>query len=121
MLCRIIASYNSGGQNTGPCQYLLRIVEKQGLGPRGFGAVDMMHSGSRWRARTPEKKSKKVELYKVFDKPEYQDLEIQYEYDFGDCWEHENVLSGRAEHTDHFTCKAGQGCTCAEDAGNAPV
>ena len=113
------ADHGLGRLGTEPRQYLLRIVGKQRMGPRGFGAVDMIHSGSRSHPKTPEKRSEKVQLYEVFDKPEYQYLEVEYEYDFGDCWERAIILSGRAEHTDHFICTAGEGHPCAEDVGSA--
>jgi hypothetical protein len=83
----------------------------------GFGAVDSMHSGMRSHPRTPEKLSDRVKLYEVLEDMRYRDNELEYEYDFGDCWTHEVVVTGRTQHSEHFVCTGGEGHPCAEDTG----
>ena len=100
---------------------LLRIVEDDPRGPGGFlggKGIDMMHNGHRQHARTPEKKSSKVKLLDVLEKPAYKDKPFEYEYDFGDCWEHAITLEGRKEGTDFFMCVDGEGHHVAEDVGS---
>ena len=64
---------------------LREIFEVGFMGGKG---IDMMHNGQRQHARTPEKKSSKVKLFDVLEKPAFKGKPFEYEYDFGDCWEH---------------------------------
>lgn len=101
--------------------YLLRIVEDDPRGPGGFlsgKGIDFMHNGQRQHARTPEKNSSRVKLRDVLEKPAYKDKPFEYEYDFGDCWEHAIALEGRSEGTDFFMCVDGEGHYVAEDVGS---
>jgi hypothetical protein len=38
-------------------------------------------------------------------------------YDFGDCWTHAITVIGLTGHSTTFSCIAGEGHPCAEDAG----
>ena len=80
--------------------------------------IDMMHNGQRQHPRTPEKRSSKVKLLDVLEKPAYETAPLEYEYDFGDCWEHAITLEGRKEGTDFFACVDGEGHYVAEDVGS---
>jgi len=115
---RITASYQGGQQSsTAPRENLLRITAKS-QGRMGiFGAVDNMHSGRRSHPRTPEKGSNKIKLYEVFQNVQYRGNDLEYEYDFSDCWTHKITVTGRTMHSGHFVCVAGEGHPCAEDAG----
>ncbi|KAI4126853.1 MAG: hypothetical protein LQ338_003526 [Usnochroma carphineum] len=80
-------------------------------------------------------------LRDVFEKKEWDgtavasgaELQIIYEYDHGDSWEHQITLLGRAEKGLHSAltglpvekaqkvlCISGEGHPCAEDCGSAP-
>ena len=101
---------------------LLRIVEDDPRGPGGFMSgkgIDIMHNGRRQHPETPETKSSRVKLRDVFEKSAYKDKPIEYEYDFGDCWEHAITLEGRKEGTGRFMCVDGEGHYVAEDAGSS--
>lgn len=41
--------------------------------------------------------------------------EVVYTYDFGDNWEHDFILEGRADATKDFVCLSGTGHPVAED------
>lgn len=84
----------------------------------GGKGIDFMHNGHRQHPRTPEKKSSKVKLLNVLEKPAYKYKPFEYEYDFGDCWEHAITLEGRKEGTDFFMCVDGEGHYVAEDAAS---
>ena len=84
----------------------------------GGKGIDMMHNSQRQHAQTPEKKSSKVKLFDVLEKPAYRSKPFEYEYDFGDCWEHAITLEGRKEGTGFFTCVDGEGHYVAEDVGS---
>jgi hypothetical protein len=105
----------------GPRQNFLRIVEEDPRGPMGFMSgkgIDAMHNGSRVHSQTPEVVGSKIKLSKVFENKEYKGAGIEYEYDFGDCWEHEITVVGRADPTSKFVCIDGEGHGAAEDAGS---
>ena len=93
-------------------QHLLRIVEDKPFG------IDRMHDRMRFNPKTPQKKSDAVRLFQVLDDAKYQGKPFEYEYDFGDCWEHEITLVGRKEATNVFACIDGEGHACAEDVGS---
>lgn len=109
--------------NPGPQErYLLRIIEDDPYGPGGFQGgkgIDFMHNSARHHPQTPEKKASKVKLWEVLDKPQYKDMPLEYEYDFGDCWYHEIKVVGRSDVTGFFQCTDGQGHGVAEDVGCA--
>ena len=67
-----------------------------------------------------------VSLADIFENDPYQGrTTVVYEYDFGDSWEHEILLLGRADAAlgkrmgieQDIVCLAGQGHGCAEDCG----
>lgn len=92
---------------------LVRIAD-----PDARGAVDSMHAMHRRHRSTPEKHADRIELHQILDNPAYTNLPMQYEYDFGDCWEHSLSLLCRVDNaTDFFQCIAGEGHSMAEDAG----
>jgi len=94
---------------------LLRIT-----GPDAREHIDHMHAMHRRHKNTPENKADRLKLHQVLDNPSYSNAPMQYEYDFGDCWEHQMTLVSRAEKaTDFFQCKAGEGHGVAEDVGSA--
>ena len=81
-------------------------------------SVDSMHAMHRRHRDTPERKADRVRLYQVFDNAAYRDAPLEYEYDFGDCWEHAITVVGRADAaTDYFRCLDGEGHGVAEDVG----
>ena len=94
---------------------LLRIVD-----PNTRAYIDNMHSMHRRHKDTPEKKADRLKLYQVLDDSSYSNAPMQYEYDFGDCWEHLITDVARAEEaTDFFQCTAGEGRGVAEDVGSS--
>lgn len=94
---------------------LLRIVD-----PDAGEYIDHMHAMHRRHKNTVEKKADRLKLHQVLDDPSYRNAPMQYEYDFGDCWEHQITHVSRAEKaTDFFQCKAGEGHGVAEDVGSA--
>jgi hypothetical protein len=103
-------------EDQGPRQNFLRIVQWS-VPPRGLnGGIDMMHNPSRVHPETPEVGASKVKLGKVLE--QYKGAPIEYEYDFGDCWEHEITMVGRAAATEVFVCTGGEGHGVAEDVGS---
>lgn len=82
------------------------------------GFVDGMHDSQRKHSQTPEKFGKDVRLWQILDKQEYKDCEIEYEYDFGDNWEHKVEVVGTAEASGGFVCLEGGGHVVAEDCGS---
>lgn len=59
-----------------------------------------------------------MRLWQVFDDPAFAGLPVEYEYDFGDCWEHQIAIIGRDEPKEYFNCVDGAGHSCAEDVGS---
>lgn len=80
-------------------------------------------------------------LKDVYEKKDWKDedgklveadgpLQLRYEYDMGDSWEHQITLLGRADQQLHESiggpgaprglCLSGEGHPCAEDCGSAP-
>ncbi|TVY42154.1 hypothetical protein LOCC1_G005789 [Lachnellula occidentalis] len=111
--------------DAGPRQNLLRIIEKGAFRPGEFDMgsgkkVDAMHNSERVHSQTPEIDSKKIKLGKVLENKEYEGAELQYEYDFGDCWQHTIQVVGRMEASKGFLCFDGEGHGVAEDAGSVP-
>ncbi|TVY88238.1 hypothetical protein LAWI1_G005755 [Lachnellula willkommii] len=107
--------------DAGPRKNLLRIIEKDPFGPGGFGSgrgLDSMHNQDRVHSQTPEVDSKKIKLGKVLQNKEYEGAGIEYEYDFGDCWQHTVEVVGRAEASKGFLCLGGEGHGVAEDVGS---
>ena len=93
---------------------LLRIVD-----PNTNMHIDRMHMGDRRHKDTPEKMANRLRLHQVLDDPSYRDAPLQYEYDFGDCWEHQVTHVSRADKaTDFFQCTDGEGHGVAEDVGS---
>ena len=93
---------------------LLRIVD-----PNTRNYIDRMHMGNRRHKDTPEKMANRLKLHQVLDDPSYRNAPLQYEYDFGDCWEHQMTHLSRAdEATDFFQCTDGEGHGVAEDVGS---
>ncbi|KAL8976777.1 MAG: hypothetical protein Q9205_007288, partial [Flavoplaca limonia] len=87
-LLKMIQSLKMNGTPGLQERYLLRVVEDDPYGPGGFSSgkgVDFMHNSARQHPQTPEKKASKVKLWGVLDKPQYKDIPLEYEYDFGDC------------------------------------
>lgn len=66
---------------------------------------------------TPWKHSSKINIGKYMEMPAYQGKVLQYEYNFGDGWEHSIESVGRAPKTARFVCTNGEGHGAAEDAG----
>jgi hypothetical protein len=115
------AKINGGAvPDSGPRQNFLRIIEDEKVGGGFFGGIgiDRMHNIDRVHSQTPERKSDKIRLSKVFEDKEYKGAGIEYEYDFGDCWVHEIEIIGRADATRGFECLDGEGHGVAEDAGS---
>jgi Plasmid pRiA4b ORF-3-like protein len=109
---RVKASLGQGPPvPAGPRQNFLRIVQDNVI-----FAVDGMHNGVRMHPETPELTASRVKLGKIFDK--YPAALVEYEYDFGDCWEHEITIVGRESATDVFVCTDGEGHGVAEDVGS---
>lgn len=93
---------------------LLRIVD-----PNTRKYIDRMHMGGRRHKDTPEKMANRLKLHQVLDDPSYRNAPLQYEYDFGDCWEHQMTHMSRADKaTDSFQCMEGEGHGVAEDVGS---
>lgn len=65
----------------------------------------------------PEKETTEIQLYQVFDSPQYRGLPVMYQYDFGDNWYHDITLIRRTDATNIFLCTDGEGHGCAEDVG----
>ncbi|KAF2842861.1 hypothetical protein M501DRAFT_918381, partial [Patellaria atrata CBS 101060] len=103
-----------------PRKYLLRIVEckkdnsKRGM---GFATVDSFLCPQRKHPRTLEKTATSLQLCDVLEDLQYNGLELEYEYNFGECWHHCITLEGRADPTSHFLCLDGEGHGVAEDVG----
>ena len=53
----------------------------------------------------------------MLENKEYKGAKIEYEYDFGDCWQHTVDIAGRAEASNRFLCLEGEGHSVAEDVG----
>jgi hypothetical protein len=120
-ITRIMAQDNAPTPDAGPRQNLLRIIEKDPYGPMGFGSgrgIDSMHNRHRVHSQTPEVDSKKIKLSKVLENKEYEGAGIEYEYDFGDRWQHKIEVVGRAEASKRFACLEGEGHGVAEDVGS---
>ncbi|KAL8661963.1 MAG: hypothetical protein Q9168_008326, partial [Polycauliona sp. 1 TL-2023] len=95
VLIELLQNLKASGTPAPTERYTLRIIEDHPYGPEGprdGKGIDFMHNGSRQHPQTPEKKASKVRLWEVLDKPAYQNLPLEYEYDFGDCWEHQIKL-----------------------------
>ncbi|TVY44610.1 hypothetical protein LSUB1_G001182 [Lachnellula subtilissima] len=106
--------------DAGPRQNHLRIIEKDPMGPGGFASakgLDSMHNRDRVHSQTPEIDSKKIKLSKVLENKEYKGAKIEYEYDFGDCWQHMVEAVGRSEASKGFLYLKGEGHGVAEDVG----
>lgn len=115
MIQRLTAAFHRGRQShNAPRENLLRIIAKP---EGGFGAIDDMHSGMRSHPQTPEKRSDKLKLYEILEDARYRGSDLEYEYDFGDRWTHAITVIGRTDHSTTFSCIAGEGHPCAEDAG----
>ena len=94
---------------------LLRIVD-----PDAGEYIDHMHAMHRRHQDTLEKRADRLKLYQVLDDPSYSNAPMQYEYDFGDCWEHQMTLLSRVGTTSGvFQCTAGEGHGVAEDVGSS--
>ncbi|KUJ09650.1 uncharacterized protein LY89DRAFT_740729 [Mollisia scopiformis] len=107
--------------DSGPRQNFPRIIEEAPYGPGrplGGKGVDHMQNQDRVHSQTPEVKSHKIKLGKVFENKEYEEAVIEYEYDFGDCWEHDIEIVGRVLATTKFVCTEGEGHGVLEDIGN---
>ena len=67
----------------------------------------------------PHKSPSEVTLADIFEDEKYKDMQVEYEYDFGDGWLHVVELLGTAKKgTDgKIVCVAGEGHYVAEDAG----
>lgn len=116
-IARMQASYGQGPeQEPGPKQNFLRIIQYAVPPAGGRGAIDMIHNGSRVHPQTPEVAASKVRLGKILE--QYKGSPIEYEYDFGDCWEHQISVVGRAAATEVFVCTGGEGHYVAEDVGH---
>ena len=100
---------------------LLRLVEDRDTQPSailGLPAIDSMFDSHRKHRETPEKSSVQMRLWQVFDDPTFAGLPMEYEYDFGDCWEHQITIIGRDDPKEYFNCVDGTGHSCAEDVGS---
>jgi hypothetical protein len=75
------------------------------------------------------KDCKDMTLREVFENPEWRRLgvEVEYEYDKGDCWEHRIQFLGVAEPylgmamglgEQKIFCFGGEGHPCSEDCGS---
>ncbi|KAL8884593.1 MAG: hypothetical protein Q9215_007400 [Flavoplaca cf. flavocitrina] len=118
----MIQSLKANGTPRPQKRYLLRIIEDDPHGPGGVSSgkgVDFMNNSARQHPQTPEKKASKVKLWEVLDRPQYKDMPLEYEYDFGDCWFHGIKVIGRSDVTGFFQCIDGQGHSVAEDVGCA--
>lgn len=62
--------------------------------------------------------SKQFTLQSLFENETYKNKKIEYQYDFGDHWNHSVTLIGRAlSKTRHIICLSGEGGPVAEDCG----
>ncbi|KAI9825605.1 MAG: hypothetical protein M1819_000501 [Sarea resinae] len=73
---------------------------------------------------TPEKHALQTRLSELFEDRSFADATIEYEYDFGDRWDHCITIVGREDtgevrniSTSGFICRDGEGHPCAEDVG----
>lgn len=98
-----------------PRQSLFRVTDVDNYSP--FSGVDRMHEGRRRHPNTPEKKADKYHLHQLLDDPKWQGKKMLYTYDFGDMWEHDMTVQGRAKATRDFQVLDGSGHPVAEDAG----
>ncbi|KAI0111609.1 MM3350-like domain-containing protein [Daldinia grandis] len=101
-----------------PEQPLLRVVDpnKEDEGSFGF---DWQPSWAAQRPKPVEKKADNFMLFHFFDDPKYTSYKMVYNYDFGDCWEHEMTLLGRGDATHDFVCIDGVGHCAAEGVGGS--
>lgn len=112
-------------------EYLFRVVDP--VEQTMFSGIDRMHEGMRRHPNTPEKKADKYKLFQLFDDARFRgmctwqrlpchhpdlepDRQIVYTYDFGDNWEHQLTILGRADATADFVCLDGSGHYVAEDS-----
>ena len=94
---------------------LLRVYN-----PNTRNYIDNMHAMHRRHRDSPENRADRLKLHQVLDNASYRNAPLQYEYDFGDCWERQLVNLSRAEKaTDFFQCTAGEGHGIAGDVGSA--
>ncbi|CAG8983247.1 hypothetical protein HYALB_00002683 [Hymenoscyphus albidus] len=106
-----------------PRQNFLRIIQDTPRG-HGFGVlggpVDMMHNQDRMHSQTPEVLSSSIRLCQVFENKEYGagEIQVEYEYDFGDGWKHEIRIIGRRD-VGPFQVLDGEAHGVAEDVGGA--
>lgn len=63
------------------------------------------------------KKSSRVTLEEVLDKPEYVGKSLEYHYDFGDGWEHTIEKIDTEPGDGIIRCVSGSGHGVAEDCG----
>lgn len=94
-----------------PKQNFLRIIP-----PQGERGIDWMHSDWSFHPDTPEVLSMNVRLGPTLAK--YPTADLRYEYDFGDRWEKDCVVLGRAPFG-QFCCVDGEGHPVAEDVGSS--
>lgn len=115
-VAKMKGSFGQGpAQDPGPRQNFLRIKQYEGESMGCGVAVDLMYAGLRVHPETPEIVASKVKLGKVLE--QYKGSPIQYQYDFGDHWDHEIAVIGRAAATYIFVCTGGEGHGVAEDVG----
>ena len=122
-MLRVVRSMMANGTPGPQTRHLLRVIEDDPRGPLGVlggKGLDMMHNKARQHPETPEKLASKIRLWQVLDKPQYKDKPLEYEYDFGDCWNHDITIVGRKDATDFFMCTNGDGHYVAEDVGSTP-
>lgn len=129
-MLKIMQNMKLTGKPVNGVRNLLRILEDDPYGPGGpmvsgpggpfvpSKGIDFMHNSHRTHPETTERKASAIKLYEVLDKPRYKDMPLEYEYDFGDRWEHAITLLGRKDATDFFMCTDGESHYVAEDVGN---
>ncbi|KIM97223.1 hypothetical protein OIDMADRAFT_182606 [Oidiodendron maius Zn] len=110
-------SHEYQGDASLPRKYLLRVVDRTSM-EAGFTVDGPMGEARRRHPQTPLKEASKTRLFHVFDNPEFQDLQMEYEYDFGDGWNHSITILGRIAATSIFSCTDGEGHGVAEDVGS---
>ncbi|KAI2783463.1 plasmid pRiA4b ORF-3-like protein-domain-containing protein [Daldinia loculata] len=111
----MVSSMGQQPDPSAPQEYLFRVVDP--VEQTAFSGIDRMHEGTRRHPNTTEKKADSYKLRHLFDDPKYSGRKMVYTYDFGDNWEHEMTVLGRADATADFVCIDGAGHYVAEDVG----
>lgn len=98
-------------------QYRFNVLDEPNVNNL-FGPKPIVEFGDfepEWEANW--KNSSKIKLFKYIENPAYSGKFLQYNYDFGDNWNHSITYLGKGPRTEKFRCIDGEGHGPAEDAG----